>query len=173
MRHFIHSKSVLANERHDTLRDALISLCIDMRPLDGTLAIIRTDLAPCFRALDNDSVLYDHRIVLGIGLAKNLNKNPVAEKAVQEIELELLRQDLQGGPVSPVSVSIATANLNSGIRTRGFSAREIWMQRDQFSNIQIPLADYDLISQHAHREANHHSNEMLKAPLASVASSHL
>ena len=98
-------------------------------------------------ALNNDSVLHDHRIVLVIGRVKNRNKNPVAERVVQEIELELLRQDPKGGPVSPVVLFVATATLNSQIRSRGLSAREMCTQRDQFSNIQIPLSDYDLISQ--------------------------
>ena len=136
--------TLLPNERQDTLRDALIRLCINMRPLDGSLAVIRTYPAPCFMALDNDPVLHDHRIVLEIGRVKNRNKNPVA---VQELELELLRQDPHGGPVPPVVLSVATATLNSQIRSRGFSACEMCTQRDQFSNIQIPLSDHAVISQ--------------------------
>ena len=95
--------TLLPNDRHDTLRDAFISLCINMRPLDIPLAVIRTDPTPCFMALNNDPVLDDHRIVLEIGRVKNLNKNTVVERAVQE--LELLQQDPHGGPVSPVVLS--------------------------------------------------------------------
>ena len=48
----------------------------------------------------------------------------------------------------------------------------MWTQRDQFSNIQIPLSYYDLISQQqSPRKANHTSSEKSKAPLAQVASS--
>ena len=123
-------------------------------------------------ALNNDSVLHDHRIVLVIGRVKNRNKNPVAERVVQEIELELLRQDPKGGPVSPVVLSVATATLNSQIRSRGLSAREMCTQRDQFSNIQISLSDYDLISQQQSlHKASHPSSKKSKAPLAQVASS--
>ena len=158
------ASTLLPNERHDTLRDALLSLCIEMRPLDGPLAVVRTDPAPCFLALENDSVLHEHRIALEIGRVKNRNKNPVAEKAVQELELELLRQDPHGGPVSPVLLSVATATLNSRIRTRGLSAREMWTQRDQFSSTQIPLNDLDLITkQHDLRVANHPSSTKAKA----------
>ena len=60
-----------------------------MRPLDGPLAVVRTDPAPCFLALENDSVLHEHRIALEIGRVKNRNKNPVAEKAVQAKNLNL------------------------------------------------------------------------------------
>ena len=54
-------------------------LCVNMRPLDGPLAVIRIDPAPCFMVLDNDPVIHNHRIVLEIARVKNRNKNPVAE----------------------------------------------------------------------------------------------
>ena len=63
--------TLLPNNRHDTLRDALMSLCINMRPLDIPLAVIRTDPTPCFMALNNVPVLDDHRIALDIGRVKN------------------------------------------------------------------------------------------------------
>jgi len=44
--------------------NALISLYIDTWPLDDPLAVIRTNSALCFMALDNDSVLHDHWIKL-------------------------------------------------------------------------------------------------------------
>ena len=107
-------------------------------------------------ALDNYPVLHDHRIVLEIGRVKNRSNNSVAERAVQELELELLRQDPQGGPVSPVVLFVATVTLKSRIWCGGLSAREMWTQRDQFPNTQILLGDYDLISQqHNLRKANH------------------
>ena len=125
----------------------------------------------CLMALDNDSVYHDHIIVLGIGRVKNRNKNPAAERAVQELELELLQRDPHGGPLSPVVISVANATLNSRIRSRGLSAREMWTQRDQLSNILFPLSDYDLISQQQSlRKANHPSSEKSKVPLAQMAS---
>ena len=42
------SSLFLENERHQTLRDALIRLCLEMRPMDGPPAVIRTDPAPGF-----------------------------------------------------------------------------------------------------------------------------
>ena len=126
-------------------------------------------------ALDNVPVLHNHRIVLEIGRVKNWNRNPVAERAVQELELELLQQDPHGGPVSPVVLSVTTATLNSRICSWGLSAREMWTQHDQFSNIQIPLPEVTMIwslrAQSLHK-ANHPSSEKSKAPLvAQVASS--
>ena len=79
----------------------------------------------------------------------------MAEKAVQELEIELLPQDPLGGGVSEVTLAVATANLNFRIRSRGLSSREKGYQRDQFSNHQLPLSDEDLITkQHDHRLIN-------------------
>ena len=44
-----------------------------------------------------------------LGQAKNPNKNPVAERAVQELETELLRQEPLGGAVSPLTLAVATS----------------------------------------------------------------
>ncbi|KAK3715326.1 hypothetical protein QZH41_001665 [Actinostola sp. cb2023] len=51
-------------------------------------------------------------------------------------------------------------------KTRGLSAREMWMQRDQFSNHQVALSDQELVhKQHDLRNANHPYSEKSKAPL--------
>ena len=44
------SSLLVEDERHQTLRDALIPLCIQMRPMNGPPAVIPTDPAPGFRA---------------------------------------------------------------------------------------------------------------------------
>ena len=162
------SSLFLENERHQTLRDAIIKLCVEMRPMDGPPAVIRTDPAPGFKALVNDPLLKKHRITIELGYAKNPNKNPVAERAVQELENELLRQEPLGGSVSPLTLAVATSALNSRIRSRGLSSREMWTQRDQFSNKQLPLADDHIITlQHEQRLSNHPHSERSKAPVQS------
>ena len=160
--------TLLEDERHHTLRDAIIRLCIQMRPLDGPPAVVRTDPAPGFKALTEDQQLKHHRITLDLGHPKNRNKNPVAERAVQEFENELLRHDPLGGPVSLLTLAVATANLNARIRSRGLSSREMWTQRDQFSNHQVPLHDQSIIvKQHEQRVTNHTHSEKAKAPISS------
>ena len=165
-----YTVSVLVkDERSTTLRDALIQLCAELCPLDGPSALIRTDPAPAFKSLVNDELLGRHRIMLELGRAKNPNKNPVAERAIQELEEELLRQDPHGEPISPTLLAVATARLNTRIRSRGLSAREIWTHRDQFTNKQIPVADQTLIlQQHAGRLENHPYSERSKAPIGSI-----
>ena len=45
-----------------------------------------------------------------------MNKNRVAEKAVQELEEEFLRQEPGGEQVTSTGLAIATARLNSRLR---------------------------------------------------------
>ena len=156
---------IIENEQRDTLRSALACLCIEIRPLDGPTTVIRVDPAPGFTSLVNDQTLSDLHIQLEIGRVKNTNKNPIAEKAIAELENELLKQEPGGGPVTSLTLAIATARLNSRIRNRGLSAREMLLQRNQFTNEQLPLNDYDLINQqHEQRTINHPYSEKSKAP---------
>ena len=73
------------NQRLESLRAALINLCVQLRPLDGPPAVIRTDPPPGFRAIVDDEFLHKQRLAIEIGRVKNINKNPVAEKAVQKV----------------------------------------------------------------------------------------
>jgi hypothetical protein len=166
---------VIEDERHETLRNALLQLCIEMKPLDGPPAIVRVDPAPGFQALSQDELLKRHNVSLEIGRTKNLNKNPVAERAIQELEHELLCQDPGGRSLTPLTLAISVARLNTRIRARGLSSREMWTQRDQFSNIQIPLSDRSIIEeQHSQRLSNHRHSETSKCPSRSIlAESHI
>ena len=139
------SACLIDNERHTTLREALICLCASLHSPDGPTATIRTDPAPGFQALAKDASLKRHGIVIDLGRTKNKNKNPVAEKAVQELKAEILRQDPSSDPVSHLSLTLAVSRLNSRIRSRGLSAYEMWTQRDQFTNSQLKLSDAQVI----------------------------
>ena len=50
------------------------------------------------------------------------------------------------GPLSSLMLHKATASLNSRIRTNGLSAKEVLLQCDQFTNLQIPLNDKTIIA---------------------------
>ena len=158
---------IINNEQRDTLRSGLIQLCSEMCPLDDPVAVIRVDPAPGFLALRNDELLKSNHLVLEIGRPKNKNKNPIAERAIQELRDELLRQETSHTMITPMSLSLATARLNSRIRKRGLSAREMLTQRDQFTNAQLPVEDQKLINdQQRDRLTNHPSSERSKAPRA-------
>ncbi len=172
--------SLIDNERHECLRDSLLVLCSTVRSLGDGGIYIRVDPAPGFTALANDSMLKQHGINLVIGHAKNVNKNPIAERAIQELGLECLHLSPEGGPISSVTLALATANLNSRIRGSGLSAHEIWTQRDQVTGQQLPIDDTQIISQlHASRELNHPFSSKAKAhnktsgPVCSLEVGHL
>ena len=76
-----------------------------MHPLHGPPAVIRIDPVPGFTALRNYETLKSLRLSLEIGRVKNPNKNPVVEKAILELEEELLKQEPTGGPVSQLVLS--------------------------------------------------------------------
>jgi len=141
--------------------------------LDGPKAVVRVDPAAGFVALRNDSTLAQHGIQLEFGRTKNPNKNPVAERAIQELEDELLRDTHGGATITAMKLAVVTARLNSRIRSRGLSSREMWTQRSQFTNEQLPMSDLDLIeSQHRAREINHRHSERSKSHGVPISPDH-
>ena len=156
--------SLIESEKREHLRDGLLILSVGLRSLCDHGVTIRVDPAPGFSALHNDKDLLSHGIKLELGHAKNPNKNPVAERAVEELGLELLNISPEGGPISRVTLALATANLNSRIRRDGLSACELWTQRDQLTGEQLPIVDRQVIlNQHRSRLQNHPSSSVSKA----------
>lgn len=132
-------------------------------PLDGSSAVIRVDLARGFVSLMNTNALQHPGVSIEVGRVKNPNKNFVAEKAIQERETEVLRQEPGGDHVTDLGLAVATARLNSRLRSQGLSARELWTQRNQFTNEQIPASDMQhIIAKHNNRKINHPYSEKAK-----------
>ena len=153
------------SEKMIDLRAALVILCCQLKPIEGDPVVVRCDSAPGFVALKNDPLLQRIGIRLEYGRVKNPNKNPVGERAIQELEYELKREVPEGGRIPPVQLALAVARLNSRIRASGMSAREVLYQRDQYTNQQLPISDHDLIlQQHKNRLRNHSYSEKCKAP---------
>ena len=153
---------IIPDEHKDTLKAVLLETTAELKAASG--CVIRTDGALPFQSLVHDRSLHVQGIQLEIGRLKNRNKNPVAEKAVQELELELKRAHPEGGPISPVNLAIVTATLNNRIRNRGLTAKEIVFQRDSQSGEQLNLDDGHLAQeQHRLRVANHDSSARSQA----------
>ena len=104
---------LLDDERRDSIRSSLLRLCLELRPLSGPPSVIRVDPAPGFASLCGDEILRQYGFAVEIGRVKNPNKNPVAEKCVAELGDELLRICPEGGTITPLSLAVATANLNT------------------------------------------------------------
>ena len=117
--------SIVQSEKRDDLRNALLVLCSQLRSLHHGGVTICVDPAPGFCALVNDKSLLSHGIPLEVGRDKNPNKNTVAERAVEELGMELLHLPPKGGPTSAVSLALVTANMNSCIQRDGLSAHEV------------------------------------------------
>ena len=156
---------LVPDEKQDTLRDALTQLIVGLHPLDSPRTIICVDPSPGFQSMANNDSLHHLNITIKDGRVKNKNNNPVAEKAVCELEEELIRQEPGGRPVSAVGLALATARLNSRLRLPGLSSRELWTQRNQFTHEQLLLSDYNLIlGKHEQRSTNHAFSEKSKNP---------
>ena len=144
---FIDSKS------HSSLRYSLIIMSAGFK---GFASKVRIDPAPGLNCLRNDPILNSHGITLDVGREKNRNKNPVAERAIQELEQEILKIQPDRGPVTSVTLALATAATNSRVRRDGLSSQELWTQRDQITGQQFPIDDQVIISnQSASRHDNH------------------
>ena len=57
---------LVPDEKNISLRDAFLTVCIDLRPIAGHPTVIRTDPAPGFNAIQIDSLLWAHNISLEI-----------------------------------------------------------------------------------------------------------
>ena len=74
----------IESERHDHLHDAIIVMCSTMRGQGDDGICIRVYGAPGFTALVNDPLLNKLGISLEVGNPKNVNRNPVAERAIRK-----------------------------------------------------------------------------------------
>lgn len=93
--------------------NALTPLIVGLHSLNGPPVVIPVDTAPRFVSLKNTNALQHLGVSTEVGHAKNINKNPVAVKAVLELEEELLCQEPGRGPVTELGLAITTACLNS------------------------------------------------------------
>ena len=117
---------IITNEQSDSLRSALITTTAELKV--GTGCIVRVDGAKAFQSLLNEHGLKKHGIQLQPGRVKNRNKNAVAEKAIQELEIKIKKQHPEGGPQTSDDLATATSTLNASIRDRGLRARDILHQ---------------------------------------------
>ena len=156
---------IIPNERHEALRDALIQLMVVLKPANGPPSIVRVDPAPGFQALVDDYFLQEHNIVVEVGRHKNINKNPVAERAIQEFEEEISKL-CPTGQVSTVNIALICDRMNCKIRHPGISSKEMVTKRDQFTNHQLSIDDIDIILQkHEQHTRNHDASAKSKSAL--------
>ena len=141
---------IIPDQTADTLKQALISLVIDLIPNLGTE--IRVDGAAAFQSLEKESCLPTSTLgLLGIkitvGRVLNKNKNPCAENAVQEIQKEILRLKPNPGPITPLDLQLVLRNVNARVRYHSLTPKEVLFRRDIVSNNPIDVSDTIIIQQ--------------------------
>lgn len=157
------STSIIPDETGDSLRTGLL---INTTPIRLPSCTVRVDGASGFLTLKDDHLLNAKGISLDFGRIKNTNKNPVAEKANQELEAELLKVDPTGAPVTPLILNSATDTLNSRIRYQGVSAKEIVFGRDQITGKKLNVDPARIKkNQEESREKNHQFSSTSKADI--------
>ena len=135
---------LIKDETADSLRTALIAQILEFIPSSG--ASVQVDCAPAFQSLKMESdaegsIWKKLGIKMDLGRTLNKNKNPIAENAIKEFHKEKLRLNPRGGSVTELELALITKNINSRIRDRGFSAKEIVFQREQITNNTQPVSD--------------------------------
>ena len=145
---------ILPDEKSSSLKTAIIETIAELKSPKGCK--VRVDGATSLQCLSRDSELQQIGIAIEVGRLKNRNKNPVGEKAVQELEYELKRCKPDGGSITSSELATATATLNKRVRNRGLTAKEILLQRDSLTRDQLNFSDKLLAeSQHKERVASH------------------
>ena len=142
----------------ETLQEALISLIIDIRNLNGTT--VQTDCATAWAKLSKDapnSPLKKLNIKIDMGRTHNRNKNPIIDNACREFHKECLRLKPNGGQISEIERAIITDNLNQRIRVTGFSSRQIYFQRDDFTGEHNCIDDSRLAKEIEERRMSAHN----------------
>ena len=117
------SATFTKDETIPELRNALIVTCL---PLQFQSSVIKVDCATAQRSLRNDPALLALGIEVQLGNEKNPNKNPVADKAIQELELEFLKLADSPSLISTSGLTQAVCNLNGRIRHNNLSAKEMF-----------------------------------------------
>ena len=120
------SASIIPNETANSLRNGLLLNICNIRSPD---CCIRVDNSQGFVSLKDDATLRKHGITLDFGYIKNKNATSVIDRGIQELEHELLQVDSTSGPVATLQLQLVIETLNTCIRNRGLSAKEILFQR--------------------------------------------
>ena len=155
---------LVENEQANSLKEGILTVMSRLRTPMSPKAIIRCDPASGFRSLINDPQLSKQNLSIELGEAKNINKNPIAEKCIEEFNSEIVRFHPNGGKISSTTLAQVISNLNGRIRNNKLSAAEIWTQRDMTTGEALNLDDKQLIkAKYSQRVDSHHPSAKYKA----------
>jgi len=138
---FTQTKLIQSEQKED-LRTELMSLVYPFRT--NQPVTIRVDPHLSFLSLREDKILKEHEISLEIGQEKNVNKNSVAERSIQELEEEVKKISPNSSAINDMELIKATHALNSKIRHTHRSARELLLKRDQYTEENFTINDTEV-----------------------------
>ena len=125
---------------------------------------VRVDNQSGMVALVNDKVLKKLNIEIIPGDPKNVNKNPVAERAVREIEDEILKIQSSDREITQSILAQSTMAVNNKIRYTGFTANELFTNTNSLTGEKLQINDKKLSDlQFQHRQKSHGSSAKFKA----------
>ena len=159
----------IPDETADSIRDAIVATVLEFMPEEG--ATVQVDCAPGLQTLAAEakidgSILKKLGILIELGRTLNTNKNPIAENCIKEFHKERLRLNIPSGRLSEINRAIITKNMNSRIRDRGYTPKEMAFNRDQISNKLKPMSDEDLSNEQVKlRENRHPTTEATTSPI--------
>ena len=155
---------IISDEKAATLKHSLLILLSDLLAGGGPGISVRADPGSGWRSLETDDELKSKGIQLQLGYEKFKNKNSIVDKAITELRSEINRLHQSSSGITDTVLAQAVANLNSRIRAPGLSAREMWLQRDQYTGQQLPIDDLMLIQKkYADRLKSHAASAKFQA----------
>ena len=146
----------IKSEKAEDLLEGLTTLIFPLHPPNGPKGTIRSDPSLGFQSLCNNQPWLDKNISFELGRFKNPNKNPIADKAIQELEKEIIRIVPSEKPLNTTQLNNAVSSLNSRIRANGLSSYEIMFRRNQITGEIMNNSDDSLISAKLNSRVNNH-----------------
>ena len=146
----------IKSESASDLKEGLIQTTSTVRR--NSSISVRVDNAPGFLSLkkQNDKDLAKLNIVLDLSDPENKNGVAIVDKAIQELEKEIIKLSPEGKPISSSELAQATLALNSRIRNRDLSSHEILFSREQNTGENINLDDKGLAERKMEQKLKNH-----------------
>ena len=128
---------IIEDQTASSLRTALIRTILPWTHPAG--ATVRCDGAAAFSSLATEartaeSTFHDYNIRLEVGRPHNVNKNPIAENAIKEVEKEILRHRPNKQKLTQEDLVVVAKTMNERLRSRGIAAKEVLTRRDVVTN---------------------------------------
>ena len=156
------STLTIKDEKGDTLRDAITTLLSHYKTMRAIQK--RVDNQSGFVSLKGDMYLNKLNIDIVPGDSKNENKNPVAERAIREIEDEIQRIQSSDKKITASILAQATISVNNKIRYVGYSANELLTNANSFTGQKLQIEDRLLSDlQYANRQKAHEASAKIKS----------